>query len=96
MAVYLMRFSYTSETRSKLIPEDRRDAANIEQVEGALTASGMGLGSMMVTPLRQAPDNVSMAGAALAIGRRRPRLGRTTAPMTVEETIEASARWRRA
>ncbi len=40
MAVYLMRFSYTPETWSKMIqnPEDRRDAARkyIEQMGGSL------------------------------------------------------------
>ncbi len=39
MAFYLMRFSYTPETWSKLMenPEDRRDAARayIEQVAGS-------------------------------------------------------------
>jgi hypothetical protein len=46
MATYLMRFSYTPETWSKLIqnPEDRRDAARAyaEQVEAPSMVSGMG------------------------------------------------------
>jgi hypothetical protein len=45
MAFYLMRFSYTPETWSKLMqnPEDRRDAARvyIEQVGVPYTAFGM-------------------------------------------------------
>ncbi len=48
MAFYLMRFSYTPETWSKLIqnPEDRRDAARayIEQVGGALHGFWYGFG----------------------------------------------------
>ena len=48
MPVYLMRFSYTPETWSRLIenPEDRRDAARayIEQVGGALHGFWYGFG----------------------------------------------------
>ena len=48
MAFYLMRFSYTPETWSKLMqnPEDRRDAARayIEQVGGTLHGFWYGFG----------------------------------------------------
>ena len=53
MAFYLMRFSYTPETWSKLIqnPEDRRDAARayIEQVGAPYTAFGMALANTTAT-----------------------------------------------
>jgi uncharacterized protein with GYD domain len=48
MPVYLMRFSYTPKTWSRLIqnPEDRRDAARayVEQVGGALHGFWYGFG----------------------------------------------------
>jgi hypothetical protein len=48
MSVYLMRFSYTPETWSRLMqnPEDRRDAARayIEQVGGTLQGFWYGFG----------------------------------------------------
>jgi uncharacterized protein with GYD domain len=53
MATYLMRFSYTPETWSKLIqnPEDRRDAARAyaEQVGGALHGFWYGFGEYDAT-----------------------------------------------
>src|ERR671920_1644864 len=71
MAFYLMRFSYTPETWSKLIqnPEDRRDAARgyIEQVGGALHGFWYGFGEYDAYAIYEAPDNVSMAGVVLAI-----------------------------
>jgi hypothetical protein len=53
MAFYLMRFSYTPETWSKLIqnPEDRRDAARayIKQAGAPYTAFGMASANTTVT-----------------------------------------------
>ncbi len=71
MAVYLMRFSYTPETSSTLMqnPEDRRDAARayVEQVGGSLHGLWYGFGEYDGYAIIEAPDNVSMAGAVLAI-----------------------------
>jgi uncharacterized protein with GYD domain len=71
MAFYLMRFSYTPETWSKLIqnPEDRRDAARayIEEVGGTLHGFWYGFGEYDGYAIFEAPDNVSMTGAVLAI-----------------------------
>ena len=97
MAVYLMRFSYTSETWSKLIqnPEDRRAAARsyIEQVGGALHGFWYGFGEYDGYAIFEAPDNVAMAGAALAISAGGALASvETTVLMTVEETIEALAK----
>lgn len=97
MAVYLMRFSYTAETWSKLIqnPEDRRDAARayIEQVGGALLGFWYGFGEYDGYALYEAPDNVSMAGAALAISAGGALSSvETTVLLTVEETLEALAK----
>jgi uncharacterized protein with GYD domain len=97
MSVYLMRFSYTPETWSRLIqnPEDRRDAARsyIEQVGGTLHGFWYGFGEYDGYAIYEAPDNVSMAGVVLAIaaGGALARVD-TTVLMTVEETLEALAK----
>jgi len=97
MSVYLMRFSYTPETWSRLIqnPEDRRDAARayIEQVGGTLHGFWYGFGEYDGYAIYEAPDNVSMAGVVLAIaaGGALARV-ETTVLMTVEETLEALAK----
>lgn len=69
MPVYLMRFSYTPETWSRLIqnPEDRRDAAGayIEQVGGALHGFWYGFGEYDGYAIFEAPDNVSMTAPSL-------------------------------
>ena len=97
MSVYLMRFSYTAETWSRLIqnPEDRRDAARsyIEQVGGTLHGFWYGFGEYDGYAIYEAPDNVSMAGVVLAIsaGGALARV-ETTLLMTVEETLEALAK----
>jgi uncharacterized protein with GYD domain len=71
MAFYLMRFSYTPETWSKLIqnPENRRDAARayIEQVGGTLHGFWYGFGKYDGYAIYEAPDNVSVASVVLAI-----------------------------
>ena len=68
-------------------PEDRRDAARayIEQVSGALRGFWYGFGKYDGYALFEAPDNVSVAGGALASVE-------TTVLMTVEETLEALAK----
>lgn len=97
MATYLMRFSYTPETWSKLIqnPEDRRDAARayIEQVGGALQGFWYGFGEYDGYAIFEAPDNVSMAGAVLAIAAGGALASvETTVLMTVEDTLAALAK----
>ena len=94
MAFYLMRFSYTPETWSKLMqnPEDRRDAARayIEQVGGTLHGFWYGFGKYDGYAIFEAPDNVSLAGVVLAITAGGALSSvETTALMTVEETLEA-------
>jgi uncharacterized protein with GYD domain len=97
MSLYLMRFSYTPETWSRLIqnPEDRRDAARayIEKVGGSLHGFWYGFGEYDGYALLEAPDNVSVSGAVLAIaaGGALARV-ETTVLMTVEETLEALAK----
>jgi uncharacterized protein with GYD domain len=72
MAMYLTRFSYTPETWARMIehPEDRRNAARsyIESVGGKLHGFWYGFGEHDGWNLWEAPDNVSMAAVALAIG----------------------------
>ncbi len=97
MSVYLMRFSYTPETWSRMIqkPEDRRDAARtyIEQVGGALHGFWYGFGEYDGYAIFEAPDNISMAGAVLAIAAGGALASvETTVLMTVEETLEALAK----
>lgn len=97
MAVYLMRFSYTPATWSKLIqnPEDRRNAARayIEEVGGTLHGFWYAFGEYDGYALFEAPDNVSMAGAVLAIAAGGALASvETTVLMTVEETLQALAK----
>ncbi|HET9496272.1 MAG TPA: GYD domain-containing protein [Chloroflexia bacterium] len=97
MSLYLMRFSYTPETWSRLIqnPEDRRDAARayIEQVGGSLHGFWYGFGEYDGYAIYEAPDNVSASGVVLAIaaGGALSRV-ETTVLMSVEDTLEALAK----
>ncbi|MFD3777943.1 GYD domain-containing protein [Streptomyces sp. NPDC058612] len=72
MPLYLSRFSYTPGTWARLIvhPEDRAKAAQayIESVGGKLHGFWYAFGRHDGYNLWEAPDNVSMAAVALAIG----------------------------
>ena len=94
MPLYLTKFSYTPETWARLIgnPEDRRAAAQeyIESVGGKLHGFWYAFGEHDAFNLFEAPDNVSMAAVALAIGGGGALSSiETTVLMSVEETIEA-------
>jgi len=94
MPLYLSRFNYTPETWAKLIenPEDRREAARtyIESVGGKLHGFWYAFGSHDGHTLWEAPDNVSMAAVALAIGGGGALSSlETTVLMTVEDTLDA-------
>lgn len=94
MAMYLTRFSYTPETWARMIenPEDRRDAARtyIASVGGKLHGFWYAFGEHDGWNLWEAPDNVSMAAVALAIGAGGALSScETTVLLTVEETMEA-------
>src|SRR5687767_11417043 len=94
MALYLTRFSYTPGTWARLTqnPEDRRDAARayIESVGGKLHGFWYAFGEYDGYNLWEAPDNVSMAAVALAIGGG-GALSKieTTVLLTVDETMDA-------
>ena len=96
MAFYLMRFSYTPETWSKLIqnPEDRRDAARVHRTgRGRPHGFWYGFGKYDGYAIYEAPDNISIAGVVLAITAGGALASvETTALMTVEETLEALRR----
>jgi uncharacterized protein with GYD domain len=94
MPMYLTRFSYTPETWAKMIknPEDRRAAAQqyIESVGGKLHGFWYAFGEHDGYNLWEAPDNVSMAAVALAIGAGGALSSIQTTPLlTVEETLGA-------
>ena len=94
MPLYLTRFSYTPETWARLIdnPEDRRKAAAsyIESVGGRLHGFWYAFGERDGYTLWEAPDNVSMASVALAIGSGGAvHSFETTVLMTVDETLDA-------
>jgi uncharacterized protein with GYD domain len=94
MPLYLSRFSYTPETWAKLIdnPEDRRKAAQsyIESVGGTLHGFWYAFGAHDGYNLWEAPDNVSMAAVAVAIGGGGALSSfETTVLLTVDETMEA-------
>jgi uncharacterized protein with GYD domain len=99
MPLYLSRFSYTPETWARLVdhPEDRRDAARsyIESVGGKLHGFWYAFGEHDGWNLWEAPDNVSMAAVAIAIGGGGAlRSFETTVLLTVDETLEALGRAR--
>jgi uncharacterized protein with GYD domain len=94
MPLYLTRFSYTPETWARLIgkPEDRRKAAQtyIESVGGKLHGFWYAFGTYDGYNLWEAPNNVSMAAVALAIGSGGALSAfETTVLLSVDETIEA-------
>jgi len=95
--MYLTRFSYSPETWARLSknPEDRRKAAQayIESVGGKLHGFWYAFGEYDGYNLWEAPDNVSMAAVAIAIGGG-GALSKfeTTVLITVEETLDALAR----
>ncbi len=94
MPLYLTKFSYTPETWARLIenPEDRRDAAKdyIESVGGKLHGFWYAFGEHDGYNLFEAPDNVSMAAVALAIGSGGALKSiETTVLLSVDETLEA-------
>lgn len=94
MALYLTRFSYTPETWARLIrnPEDRRAAATqyIEAVGGKLHGFWYAFGEHDGYNLWEAPDNVSMAAAALAINAGGALSSvQTVALLSVEDTLAA-------
>ena len=94
MPLYLSRFSYTPETWARLIknPEDRTKAAQeyIESVGGTVHGFWYSFGTYDGHTLWEAPDNVSMAAVALAIGSGGALSSlETTVLLTVDETIEA-------
>lgn len=97
MPMYLTRFSYTPEAWARLAknPEDRREAARsyIESVGGKLHGFWYAFGEFDGYNLWEAPDHVSMAAVAIAIGGG-GALSKleTTVLMTVEETLEALGR----
>jgi uncharacterized protein with GYD domain len=72
MPLYLTKFSYTPETWARLIgnPGDRRAAARsyIESVGGGLHGFWYAFGAHDGYTLWEAPDSVSMAAVALALG----------------------------
>ena len=94
MPLYLTKFSYTPATWAKLIdnPEDRRVAAQsyIESVGGKLHGFWYAFGTHDGYNLWEAPDNVSMAAVAVAIGGGGALSSfETTVLLTVDETIAA-------
>jgi uncharacterized protein with GYD domain len=94
MPLYLSKFSYTPETWARMIrnPEDRRKAAQsyIESVGGKLHGFWYALGTHDGYNLWEAPDNVSMAGVALAITAGGAlRSFETTVLLTVDDTLAA-------
>ena len=94
MPLYLSKFGYTPETWARLIanPEDRREAAKsyIESVGGTLHGFWYAFGTHDGYTLWEAPDNVSMAAVAVAIGGGGALSSlETTVLMSVEDTLKA-------
>ena len=97
MPMYLTRFRYTPETWAMLIahPEDRRRAAQayIESVGGTLHGFWYAFGAYDGINLWEAPDNVSIAAVALAIGSGGAVTNlETTVLLSVEDAMAAMAK----
>lgn len=97
MPMYLTRFSYTPEAWARLTknPENRANAASsyIASVGGKLHGFWYAFGEYDGYTLWEAPDNVSMAAVAIALGGGGAlSKSETTVLMTVEETLEALGR----
>ncbi len=97
MTLYLSKFSYTPDSWARLIgnPEDRREAARtyIESVGGSLHGFWYAFGSHDGYTLWEAPDNVSMAAVAMALGGGGALSSLdTTVLLTVDETLTALRR----
>jgi uncharacterized protein with GYD domain len=91
---YLTRFRYTPDSWAQLVkhPEDRRAAARkyIESVGGKLHGFWYAFGEHDGYNLWEAPDNVSMAATAIAIGGGGALDSfQTTVLLTIEETLAA-------
>ena len=95
MPLYLSRFSYTPETWARLGEQPRgpsraRRRNYIESVGGKLHGFWYAFGAHDGLSLWEAPDNVSMAAVAIAIGGGGALSSfETTVLLTVEETLEA-------
>src|SRR5687767_3568725 len=94
MPLALSKFNYTADTWARMItkPEDRRKAAQayIESVGGSLHGFWYAFGSDDGYTLWEAPDNVSMAGVALAItGGGALSSFETTVLLSVDDTMDA-------
>ena len=94
MPLYLTKFGYTPEAWGRMIanPEDRRKAAQeyIESVGGNLHGFWYAFGAHDGYTLWEAPDNVSMAAVAVAIGSGGALSSlETTVLLTVDETLDA-------
>ena len=97
MAMYLTGFSYTPETWARLTknPEDRREAGRtyVESVGGKLHGFWYAFGKYDAYALWEAPDNVSMAAVAVAIGGGGAVSKFVTTPLlSVEEMLDALGR----
>jgi uncharacterized protein with GYD domain len=94
MPLYLTRFSYTPAAWARLIenPEDRRTAAReyIEAVGGTLHGFWYAFGEHDGYNLWEAPDDVSMAAVAIAIGAGGALSSiQTTVLLSVEDALAA-------
>ena len=94
MPLYLTRFSYTPAAWARLVenPEDRRTAAReyIEAVGGTLHGFWYAFGEHDGYNLWEAPDDVSMAAVAIAIGAGGALSSiQTTVLLSVEDALAA-------
>jgi uncharacterized protein with GYD domain len=94
MTMYLTRFSYTPETWARLRqnPEDRSAALRgyMDSVGGKVHGFWYAFGADDGFAVVEAPDNVSVAAAMIAIGAGGALSSfATTVLLTVEETLAA-------
>ena len=97
MALYLYQAAYTAESLAAQVeePQDRIEAVRpaLEAMGATILAGGFSFGEYDVAVVYEAPDDVSAAGIALAIGAGGAiRSGRTTRLLSGQEWIESLRR----
>ena len=97
MAHYLIRASYTPETWAALLknPSNRREVVRglVEGMGGKLETLYFSFGDDDIIVIVEAPDNVTIAAAALAVTASGAFRSYSTTPlMTAEEAMDAMRR----
>ncbi len=94
MSIYMVQASYSTAATAAMIknPQDRGAAIKpmIEKMGGKLHGAWLSFGEYDIVVIVEAPDNVSAAAVALAVGATGAMSAyRTTPLMTTDEALKA-------